>query len=405
MSPDSPPWRRLSLLGVWLAAIACTPPPATARATWTASELAAQSRCEVGDPAGCGELGRSLLLAHRDQRDVERALVLLEGACGRDDGASCAMLANWYAQGGGDSAQARARQLSTRACERGSGAACAQTRDGAPPERNPLATNRLEAQCGRGDGAACEALGFDAKRARALDAERKAFAEGCRLGRPLSCYLFGSLQMNEASSRSAGARLLEQKCLGGHAISCFSAMSYFAPKVGDRPSCARVRPLADRACQTLNYDRSDGCAMLDACQIEAKTDVAAAVKRLRDSCDDGISLACFSRWPASIGRRPSSLRPPWLPRRPRAPRSYAPTNPPAGVARPQRRPPARSWISSSSPRPKAATPRWLRSPISVGLATTARAPPAARWRKSTETAGSCRPIRPAPPARASKLAH
>ena len=293
MSPGSPsrsPW----LLGVWLAASACTPLPVTTRATWTPSELAAQGRCEAGDPAGCGELGRSLLSANRDQRDVERALVLLEGACGRDDDASCTMLADWYAERGDHSALARARQLSARACDRGSVAACAQRRDGAtPPEQRLLATNGLAAQCGRGDGAACETLGFKAKQTHDLEAEKRGFAEACRFGRPLSCYLFGSLQMNEAASRSAGAALLERTCLGGHAISCFSAMSFSAPIVGDRPSCARVRPLADRACQTLNYDRSDGCAMLDACRIEAKTDVAAAVKSLRASCDDGISLACF----------------------------------------------------------------------------------------------------------------
>ncbi len=286
--------RRSAWLVLSVAVAGCPSVRPATRPTWMPSELEAQRRCEAGDAGACGKLGRSLLLADRDERDRERALVLLESGCGRSDWAACALLGEWYALQDDEGAQARARQLLGRACgARVDGACESLALMGTPEGRLAVESKSLRGGCARGDGAACERLGFIAKGRHDGAEEREAFGAGCRLGRASSCHVWGTLQMNEPATRAAGAELLARNCLGGQTVSCLPAASYFAPGVGDRPSCARVRPLAERTCRALGYDRSDACAMLDACRLEAGTDAAASLQRLRSSCDDGISLACF----------------------------------------------------------------------------------------------------------------
>src|SRR3569833_1045056 len=92
--------RRARSRPVWLITLlaACSGPTRTTRPDWDTAQVAAQLRCQAGDLASCGELGRSLLRDARDERDLERGLVLLEGACCQQDMASCAALGQWYAE-------------------------------------------------------------------------------------------------------------------------------------------------------------------------------------------------------------------------------------------------------------------------------------------------------------------
>jgi hypothetical protein len=64
------------------------------------------------------------LRANRSQREVEHALVLLEGACGGGDLQSCATLGSWYRADDDNASQARSRELLTRACNGGLASAC-----------------------------------------------------------------------------------------------------------------------------------------------------------------------------------------------------------------------------------------------------------------------------------------
>lgn len=105
-----------------LAACAATAPPP--HPNWSPAEAAAEQACRAGDLARCGEAGRSLLLADRNQRDVERALVLLEGACGGGDLPSCTTLGTWYLRQFETTSQVRSRELLTQACNGGAADAC-----------------------------------------------------------------------------------------------------------------------------------------------------------------------------------------------------------------------------------------------------------------------------------------
>jgi hypothetical protein len=64
---------------------------------------------------GCGDAGRSLLFADRSRREVEHALVLLEGACGGGDLPACVTISDWYGQSQEPTSQARAKDLLARA--------------------------------------------------------------------------------------------------------------------------------------------------------------------------------------------------------------------------------------------------------------------------------------------------
>jgi hypothetical protein len=124
MSPGSAPQGARVWLWVCAALAACSataPPP---HPNWTAAEIAAEQRCQAGEIAGCGDSGRSLLLANRSQREVEHALVLLEGACGGGDLPSCVTLGSWYRADDDNASQARSRELLMRACNGGLASAC-----------------------------------------------------------------------------------------------------------------------------------------------------------------------------------------------------------------------------------------------------------------------------------------
>lgn len=129
-------WQRRALLLVLaISSLACTaefgPRPYP---QWGPEERELERRCQVGSWSTCGQLGRILLRAERTQRERERALVLLEAACGQEDVPSCVRLGLYYRhdhEGGGP---ARARDLLTWACQRQAAEACAALTPAEPTE-------------------------------------------------------------------------------------------------------------------------------------------------------------------------------------------------------------------------------------------------------------------------------
>ncbi len=104
--------------------------------------------CDLGDAAGCGDLGRALLSVQG-----ERAHRLLVGACRAHDGASCFLLGQLA------KSPARARAHAERACNLGAAAACAWVAllvD--PDERSPESLSWLDRACDERDADACERL-------------------------------------------------------------------------------------------------------------------------------------------------------------------------------------------------------------------------------------------------------
>lgn len=279
---------------VWLLTLlaGCSTTTPTSRVGWNTAQAAAQLRCEGGDVPACGELGRSLVAAGRDRPDIRRGLVLLEGACGREDMASCAALGDWYRVQDEDPQHARASELLRRACERHVGSGCRALGDLAFDNGKDVeaAVAWFRAACELNDAEGCEKLGmFERRRDPESTTAETAWSRGCALGRLSSCYRVGLVQKRNPDTRQAGGALLARTCLRGYPPSCLPGAATFAPGIGGPPGCAEAAPLAQRACLAGTYD---GCAILDACLLQQGPDEG-ALGRLRKGCDDGISMACF----------------------------------------------------------------------------------------------------------------
>lgn len=269
------------------------------RLGWTAQEIEAERRCEANQPAACSELGRLLVANVRSEKDLDRGMVLLETACGQNDGVACATLGGLYKTKGDERATARARELLARACELRVAQGCEllgeleQLDDLRHPQDARLALETFRRACELADARACELYGLAAGRldiAGGHEIEERAFTLGCGLGRLPSCDLLAKLRMATPAGHDDGVALLIKACGRGFVPSCLSAAKLFAPIVGQSPACAQALPPAERACAMKDWD---GCAIADACRIEGRNDAPAAIERLRDGCERGISAACL----------------------------------------------------------------------------------------------------------------
>jgi TPR repeat protein len=251
---------------------------------WGTTERALESRCQGGDWAACGELGRLLVSAERTDREQERGLVLLEAACGQEDVPACTSLGIAYGtRSRVGTAGARARSLLAWACDRESAAACT----GLGHISGAGGLRRLQRGCELGDGEGCERLAeaivADSPEERGrVDA---LLARACRLGRLDSCRWLARLRLGRGDSRADGQALLLATCRRGHAPSCFSAAILFAPLLSEHADCARAQPLAAAACQG---GEQEACAIADACLPPAT-----AQKNHRTGCDRLLGLACL----------------------------------------------------------------------------------------------------------------
>jgi hypothetical protein len=98
------------------------------------------------------------------------------------------------------------------------------------------------------------------------------------------------LHSNRPSTRTDGIALLVRNCGAGYPASCLPAAQAFAPVVGVQPDCRRASPLAQAACAA---GMNDGCAIRDACAVQSEPSGGSMSSRLRTTCSEGISIACF----------------------------------------------------------------------------------------------------------------
>lgn len=95
------------------------------RTPWRCLYRVFEKSCGVGEPFGCGMMGRLLVEDGNADEDRARAQKILQQACDRYAGGSCRMLA-WYIEQGrfGPPDKTRVDDLMKRACDGGDSAAC-----------------------------------------------------------------------------------------------------------------------------------------------------------------------------------------------------------------------------------------------------------------------------------------
>jgi TPR repeat protein len=289
---------RWTLLALVLAA--CAEQPLAGRPDWTLAQHEANRRCQEGSVEACSALGRSLLAgdenpgARLHSQNGERALVLLEIACGQGDVPACTVLGRAYGMLFDDErAAARATGLLTRGCDGRSGSACTGLGYLALSKDRARAAERFRAGCELGDAEGCELYGQLALLSPRLGNEQTAeaaFARGCALGLATACRRLTSLWVRDPARRAEGLRRLADGCGHGQAASCVELALLSAPLLSPHPDCPQAVTSARAACQG---GAPEGCAVAAACRLNDAPSRPEAIAELRSRCDHDEPLACL----------------------------------------------------------------------------------------------------------------
>jgi TPR repeat protein len=248
------------VFAVALAACASAPagrPPPTVGEAAALDEGALAARCARGFAPECRDLGRARLLAPAP--DPRLAAALLTKACEIGDPAGCSDLGVLYALGRGVAqSDDRAAALARRACEQGSAIACsnqgALLAEGAARPNPGEPREVLEARILRLFRLACEALvpegctnlgtALDAGTLTARDpvAAGRAYRRACDAGFALACHRLAALVSDRsAAAPDLTATALEARACGGAiAPACYVVSQPTPPETARTPAARLV---------------------------------------------------------------------------------------------------------------------------------------------------------------------
>jgi TPR repeat protein len=217
-----------------------------------------EKACSLGEPRGCGELGRSYGWGVGRAHAIEDATTLFELACEAGEARSCAWL--------GDAHEAkeeieRAKVLYKKACDLGAGEGC---RAGAAYEEDqgPLLTQGCDVLR---DGRAClwqaenqagagEVIGVT----RLVE-----LCEQPNLGLPYACDLVAGYFLNEGNAvpqdQERAVAFNQAACDGGDAGGCTHLAFRYQDGRGIQADDAQAEALLKRACEE---NRSEACREL-----------------------------------------------------------------------------------------------------------------------------------------------
>lgn len=255
-----------------------------------------QRRCAAGSGDACAELAVALAVPNSDDKDFERGLVLLEVACGQRTPRACAALARLYLHDGVEAARKRARDLATRGCARHEAESCTVMGE---VIRAADHTDFLDASaafrdgCELGDPRGCELFGvvqWDDDLAGDTVAGMAALERACAGGRLTACHQIGVLRVKDPKTRDSGWALIAQNCRRGHVPSCSIAAYATAPLISAKSECAQSLDFAERACAG---GQANACAVAMVCRPQPLGGAPPPTSQLHDACIHRVPLACL----------------------------------------------------------------------------------------------------------------
>jgi TPR repeat protein len=215
------------------------------------------SRCEHGDDAACIR-SADARIASDGVRFRDDALALLDRACDRGSGRACARaaeVASVFAD--------RAARYADRACEAGTLSACvdagiAYRKGNGVPLDLDRARDRFERACARDDAQGCFYLGLlydngegvraDATRARQL------YLRSCDGKEPSACNNLGL--MLERDDPTEAARYYDRGCAARGGLACKNLADLYAKGKGVPEDAQKAIALRQRACE---YGERSAC--------------------------------------------------------------------------------------------------------------------------------------------------
>lgn len=281
-----------------LALLACQHGRPEGRVAWSEQEWALEAACQRDELAACRDLGIRLVEDKRPETDLQRGLILLEVACGRNDWRACGVLGATYAslvpRDQEEGRLERAIELLGRACSHRIATAC--THLGETLLRNRGDRARAQATflsaCELGEARGCEYFARMELRLRQRDVGKaeRALVRACHLDRIESCHELAGMLVQQPDRQAEAFRLWAAACEKGLGRSCNQLIALGAPLVARKPDCRLIRELAPRRCAA--HDR-DACAAHAACQLREAPGEGALIAELAAGCGDEHPLSCL----------------------------------------------------------------------------------------------------------------
>ena len=166
---------------------------------------------------------------------------------------------------------------------------------------NPKDEAECRAQCDKGDGYSCQALGYLQKKTSSPEA-RAAFDKSCDKGYGYGCMaaaesrLTANMQKNDPRLIAEAEKLLDKGCLAGEGWVCWNTASWYMRPETLKPPFGRNMDkgmqLLERGC-ALGYAPS--CASLGTELVEGKNtkkDATRGIEVLKRACDGGAWESC-----------------------------------------------------------------------------------------------------------------
>lgn len=259
--------------GLVLADGKCTAPGAKTAHVCKMGDLGdCSTQCERGSVQSCGLLGRMYLKAEGTKANYERAIPLLEKACGKDDGLACASLGLAYDTGKG------VRTDSTRAVE------------------------LYEKSCATGEVVGCSNLGTMYHEGTGVPRDMRRAAElyvrACNGGNPIACDNIGAMyyggRPNFPKDVNEGLGFFKRACDGLYATSCFNAATILFNGEGGKTDKPGAYALYRKACE---FGDGDGCE--NAGDMRSKGD---GVKKSQTAALEYFQRGCSFKHRGSCGQ-------------------------------------------------------------------------------------------------------
>ncbi len=223
-----------------------------------------EGACENGAPSACGAHGRFLYL----KGDVEDGRAFMARGCEKQDGYSCAMLAE----------------------------ATLSDSETTPKERRQ-AEKTLAAHCEASGGWPCMTLALSLQKRGEKNKEkaRGLMARGCRTGDPIACYESAStLEKKERPTEDEESEITEfyeKACQANLARACFNLAWRYLDGKGTPEDDARPLALALDACRLGDVRACDHLSRLD---TEGKESTPEAEAVFVKYCDLWGGNACYN---------------------------------------------------------------------------------------------------------------
>ena len=249
-----------------------------------------EQSCNANQSSDCTQLSVHFF----QQEDYESAMLWAKKACALNDAEGCFYVGALYNDGhgieGSEGSKEAGKPWYEKSCAMGYEAACEQLTEVLYDPNNPeMLRQRLEDDCGAGEGTACRLLAemqWD-KKSNPSDDVRVLLQKGCEGKDATSCADLGNIYA-EVDQNPQSALMMYETCCAQDSMECCHAQGQLQLELDQSPT-PKVRALMQQAC---DKGAVQSCGHLGSIFSDEDANFDKAVPMLTVACEGGYMDAC-----------------------------------------------------------------------------------------------------------------